>query len=741
MNNKKHPLSQTLVSLLATAAVGGFHGAASAQGFSIEEIVVTAQKREQSQQDVGISISAFGEDAIEKLGLGDMEQLAAAIPNLQALDEAAGLPSFRIRGVGLNEFQAGFDSPVGIHLDEVFLSKPFLASMGFFDVHRVEALKGPQGTVFGRNTTGGAVNYYSNRPSQEFEAGLKASYGRHQRFETEAFVSGPLSENLLGRVAVQAIDQQEGPYRNLFNGDQPGEMEQYQVRGQLNWQGEETDVLLSMHWGSKEAELTPYDNLFQTVPGGAPDTAPSTDPIARYTVNQDYFPTTDSEAVGASLRIEHETALGTLTSLTAYETFERDNREDSDNTPLATVNIDWYSDIDQFTQELRLGGSRDSWTYLVGVYYERDELTTVERTNASDLIGLQLGADHEITTDSLALFTSHEFSLSDNLSVILGARYTKEDNEIEGDTFAALPSALSHGDENRILELDRFDIPEVFGADPADIRRDRSDEDFNIKLGVNYFPSADQLLFASVSTGFRSGGFDLAFGATSLETFDPEDVTAWELGYKSSWWEDTLTLNASLFYTEVEDYQTNVNLAGELVPRRRNIGVLESQGLELEAVWQPNHHWRIQLSAGYTDAEIAEVNLDASGQPFSVDGVPLKGNQPVNTPELSLGAIVGYHRSLSDSIGLELVANYSWNDERYLEIQNADDHWVDSYHTLDLSASLVGEDGRWRVTAWGKNVTDEDYLRYINDVPAFGLFLAINAEPANYGVSFSYQFQ
>lgn len=489
MNVKKSAIAKVVQRTMATGLVGavsmiGGPLAHAEAGFSsIDEIMVTAQKREQSLQDVGISISAFGEEAIDKLGLGDMEQLAAAIPNLQATDAAAGLPSFRIRGIGLNEFQAGFDSPVGIHLDEVFLSKPFLASMGFFDVQRVEALKGPQGTVFGRNTTGGAVNYYSKRPTEEFEAGVKASYGRYDRIETEGHISGPLSDNLLGRISVQAIDQSDGPYKNLFNGDHLGEQEQYQVRGQLNWTLEDTDILVSAHYGKKESELTPYDNLFQSVPGGAPDTAPTTNPIARYTVNQDYFPTTDSEAAGLSLRIEHDLGFGTLTSLTGYETFERDNREDSDNTPIATINIDWYSDINQFTQELRLSGDKSDWNYLVGLYYERDELETVERANASDLIGLQLGADHDIETDSFAIFTNHEYAVNDKLSLILGARYTKEKNEIDGDSFAALPSAVASGIEDRIALADRFDIP-GFGADPADINQDRTDEDFNVKLGV-----------------------------------------------------------------------------------------------------------------------------------------------------------------------------------------------------------------------------------------------------------------
>ncbi len=341
----------------------------SANELVIEEVIVTAQKRVQSVQDVGIAISVMGADDVADRDLGEFDGLANAVPNLQALDEAAGLPSFRIRGIGLNEFQAAFDSPVGVHVDEVFLSKPMLGSMGFFDVDQVEVLKGPQGTVFGRNTVGGAVNYYSVAPTEEFDAGVKLGAGRYERVSGEAHVSGPLSDSLRGRLAVKVLDYgADGPYKNLFGNNDLGELEQQQIRGQLAWSGDSTDIAFAIEYGTKEGHLTPYDNLFQDTPGGLPDvTKQIRGPISRYTVNQDYFPTTDSESFGVNLRVDHETALGTITSLTALKNFERDNREDSDNTPIISTNIDWYSEIDQFTQEFRLTGERDNWIYLFGV--------------------------------------------------------------------------------------------------------------------------------------------------------------------------------------------------------------------------------------------------------------------------------------------------------------------------------------------------------------------------------------
>lgn len=708
-----------------------------AQG-TLEEVVVTAQKRSQSLQDVGISIAAFNRDDAKDQDLGNVDRLAAMVPNLQALDAAAGLPSFRIRGIGLNEFQAAFDSPVGVHMDEIFLSKPMMASMSFYDIERIEVLKGPQGTVFGRNTTGGAVNYYSVQPTEEFAAGILASYGNYDRLNSQAYISGPLSDTVRGRLSVDYLDHgDDGQYHNLYNNDDIGELKQEQIRGQLAWNNDQTSVLFASYYGSKNGDLVPYDNLFQEEPGGVPDvTKEIRNPISRTTLNQDYWPKTDSSQSGASFRIDHDLEIGTLTSLSGYKTFKRDNREDSDNTPIISTNIDWYSRINQFTQEFRLTGDRDRWHYLVGAYYENDDLETVETLAVTDLWELeltsfaQLGADHNVTTDSYALFTSHEYELTEKFSLIAGARYTKEKNKIKGQSFLTTTPIDPVGSEDVIPPEDRVVL--------VDADNNRSDNDTNFKLGLNYQHTDDVLVYLSASTGFRSGGYDLAFGSPSLETFEPEDVTSYELGAKSTLLDNTMTLNGALFYNEVQDYQSNVNLAGELVPRRRNIGTLETYGGEAEMNWQPDENWRFQLSGGYTHAEITDVAKDVDGNDFVIDGVPIKGNEPVNSPKWSFSALVNYVHPISPEMEMEFLTLANWNDERYLELENGDDHLVDSYYTVDASISLQSPDRAWRVSAWGKNLTDEDYLRYINDVPGFALFLTINAEPRTYGVSVEY---
>lgn len=713
---------------------------ASLGAAQLEEVVVTAQKRSQSLQDVALSVSAVAGENIDRLDLDNVTSLATMVPNLNAMDNAAGNPSFRIRGVGLNDFSAAFDSPVGIHLDETFLFKPVLASLGFFDVARVEALKGPQGTVFGRNTTGGAVNFYSHTPSDEFEAGVKLSYGRYQRFEGEAFVSGALSDQLNGRLAVQIKDyaDDEGPWLNLYDNKRLGQLEQQQLRGMLEWSDEQTKVLFTAEYGSKEGDLTPYDNLFQSQPGahsfaagveGQLDpTKIIREPKSRNVFNADYSQSTDSEIWGLRLRVDHELEIGSLTSLTSFKDFERENTEDSDNTPIRSVNIDWNSKLSSFSQELRLAGEAGKLTYLIGAYYEDDTTEIVELVDSRDFLGSYFGDDYQVDTRSWALFSNNEYALNDQLSLVFGLRYTEETVEINGEGYLAAADT-SIQSFSRVLPADRQFIASANGK--------RSDEDLNWKLGLNYYPSEDVLLYSSVSTGFRSGGFEMSFGGLALGntllTFAPEDVLAGDLGIKTTLLDGAMNLNAALFYTKVDDYQDNISQGSEVVPRRRNVGTLETQGLEVDLQWQLSDSLMVQWGLGYTDAEVTESD-------GVVDGVPLQGTTPVNTPEWSTSLLINHQLSLGDDLLLDSLISAQWQDERYLEPENSADHLVEAYHTIDASIALMPEDASWSLSLWGKNLTDEDYLLYINDVPAFLLFLPIRAEPRTFGISAEYNF-
>lgn len=711
----------------------------SAAGSNIlEEVIVKAQKRDQSLQDVGLTITAFDSKNITDQGLDSAYQLADAVPNLQAFDNAAGQTHFRIRGLGLNEFQVSFDSPVAINIDEVILSKPFMASMGAFDIQRIEVLKGPQGTVFGRNTTGGAVNYYTNEPTEEFEAGIRGGYANYDRSELDGYISGPLTKNLSGRLAFSGAyaGGNEGPYTNVYNNKKIGSKnDKRQIRAKIAWSNDITRIQAAAHYGVQKGEITPYDNLFQDIPGsafagGTTDiTKEIRDPVGRFTINSDHHPVRDNSAEGISLRLDHDFDWATFTSLTAYEYFERDQREDSDNTPVASTNIDWYSEIVQLSQEFRLSGERDKLNYLLGFYYENDDLSEIDTINLSFLESIgavafkTAGANYQQETDTWALFANIEYDLSDQVQLIVGARYTEEKNDYEGLSFVA--SGLP-GDE----PTNAVDPATYLAGTP--VNQSRKDTDFNVKLGINYYPAEDILLFSSYSTGFRSGGFDVGLVAEPLIVFEPESVSAFEAGMKTTLLEGSLNLNLSLFFTEVENYQENANLPTELTPRRRNVGTMETKGAEFDLTWRPDAHWLIRGALGYSDAEIVQSD-------FLIGDIPIEGNTPANSPEFSSSVQLSYLIPLGDDLEVELMSSWTWVDERYLEVENQADHLVSAYNKIDARIQLSSIEGNWQVSAWVKNLENEIHTTYINDVPGFGLFLPINSEPRTFGVNFEYK--
>ena len=696
-------------------------GSAQAEGASSAEIIVTANKREQSLQDVGITMDAFSSDQMAERGIVSVDSLATSLPGVESQDDVAGQAHYRIRGIGLNEFQATFDAPVGVHVDEVILGKPFLASMGFFDVDRVEVLRGPQGTVFGRNTTAGAINYYSRKPTEEFSGHATLTGANYRRVEFESAVSGGLGGNFSGRLAVQAVNQDKGEYFNLYDGKDVGGIEdKLRVRATLRWKNDATDAILSAHYGTHGGQLTPYDNLFQNTPGGPADVSKQIrNPIAREIVNQDYFPIRDNRASGINFKLAQDLGFATLTSITAYEYFERDQREDSDNTPTATVNIDWYSSDKQFSQELRLDGTIGMVDFLVGAYYYTDK---VENLDTIDVGPVRLGDDFLQKTRSFALFTNNDLHLTDQLSLTLGARWTTERISVKGASYVATGQGVGR--------LDRVDPATYLDAYLSD--RKRTDSDFNFRFGFNYQPSSDVTVYGSYSTGFRSGGFDVGF-YTPLIEFKPESVKAFELGARASMMDGAVRVNLAAFHTRVSDYQANANLPTELAPRRRNVGELTSKGLEGEISLRPAKGLLIEASGAYNDVEITKST-------FLIGTIPILGNTEANTPKYSTNLFVSYKAPVSDSLEWGVSGNWSWTDKRYLEIENQPDHLVPAYSLLDARLTLGHLDDKWSVSLWGKNLANKRYLRYLNDVPGFGLYLPINGDFRTYGLTFNYNF-
>lgn len=783
---KRNLLKQQLPAVIALAV----SSTSWSSGSIIEEIVVTAQKRSQSILDVGGTVNAMSSKEMKELGIYNPIDVGSFLPNTQ-VTYGFGQPSFSIRGQGLNEFGQNTDSPVAVHVDEVYLSKSFQLGMSLFDIERVESLKGPQGTLFGRNTTGGTVNFITKKPTEEFEAGVDFEYGRFDRSRVEAFASGPLSENLLGRLSGYTLQSSDGPTKNLFDGGELGEKDQFGVRAQLQWTAaSDTDVLFSFHYGEDNSDLLPFQNLgvvdanelsgflaargaafaaAEAVSPGTGAAAAAAIPIPfcsafldgtvrgsseecvdftgfhagednPFVVNQDNGASDqfgarrmgkDDKSQGGYVRVDHGVKGATFTSITAYDNYIRDTYEDSSADPLVGGHTMFYSDLDVFTQELRLTSSDDSsWTWLMGFFYEHDDQFSVFTYNPiaspDPVTGFILqSTEYDQSTDSISLFGHTEFQVSEEVQLVAGARYTWERKEIDGDTFIQLPFIAPVGDADRLRS--------PLGPANASVDDDRIDQNLSFKLGVNYTPAEDHLYYASVSTGFRSGGHsaNLAFSNADFNPYDPELISAYEIGFKSKLLDNSLQLTGSIFHYRNDDQQINADIAGAVLPQTTNSGSGRTVGAELEAWWVPLSGLDIKGGIGWLDAEYGE---------FQLNGVTSDGNEAVNAPEWTFNGLVRYKYEMSNGMSIIASTDFNYRSERYLESSNSPVSLMDSYWLVNARLALSSADEHWEVALWGKNIGDEQYVAYLNDVSNLGFVITTYGDPATYGVSLSLKY-
>ncbi len=743
--------------LCSTAFVAGVPALAqdAADTATGNEIVVTAQKRAQSVSDIGINITAFGEDELRRNQATDVNALASQLTSVVATT-SVNLPAFTVRGIGLNEFASNFDSPVAIHVDEVYKSKPFMATVPFFDIQRVEALKGPQGTLFGRNTTGGSVNYYTVEPQFETSGRMNFSADNYSRARIDGFFNHALSDDIALRGSYLVAQGKGGPYRNLLTGADHGAPNQLVGRLQMKWQGADTSLRLMGYAFRDKSELTPYKSpgIFNAdgticsqvfsgeirknraaclkygpfVPGPNPLGLRETQSIRE--LSADNPQGANNTAYGGYARLEHQAGAVSLTSITAFDYFERDQTDDPDNSPYPTANQNYYGKINQFSQELRAFAALGRLNLLVGGFYEHDSIKDVTSADlsANTLLGLppfapRLAATFSQKVRSIAGFTNAEYALTDTVTLIGGLRYTSDRTSIDALTYLGAndPTGRTH-----------IVTPVI----PVDTLVDRrTDNTTSFRAGLNWKPSREQLFYASVSRGFRSGGYSIPFGGV-ITTFDPEQLTAYEIGSKSRLLDRKLDLNVSAFFYDYKDLQTNVDdPSSPLVPITRNIGGSRTYGVEVDLSFRPDPSMMLRLGGSYLDARFR--NTDATIATY-VGPVPLNGKRPVNNPKWSGQGMV--EKTFPLSSDLELIANtdFRYVGERFLEATGQVFDRAPSYWVQNARVTLASKDGSWEVAAWGKNLWNKEYLTYINNVSFFRL--EIYGEPVSYGLSASFKF-
>lgn len=751
----------------------------------LEEVVVTAQKREQSIQDIGLSVTAVSAERIEDASVRDVVEIAALSPNVQ-VNYGLGNNFFNIRSLGLNEFVGNLDAPVAVHVDEVYQSKGFMTGMALFDTERVEVLRGPQGDLFGRNTTGGTINFFNYRPESEFGTGADISLGNYDTVHVEGYVTGPISDTMSFRVSGYRTKQGRGFYTNQLSGNAVAEAAGYDVKGneglvdegairtQLLYETDQTTLLLSLHYGEDNSELHPYEGVGKeifttddqgmrmnascpeyldgTVEGDTQNCVRSLDILFTetllpdlpgrfqpgetdpYTTQNNLLFTVDNETFGGFFRVDHQLKNAKFTSITAFEDFSRDQQEDSDGSPVDLVQVYWNNEFKQFTQELRLTSDFDhfDWNYVFGLFYEKDDLDnddylTVLATTASQ--ALNNYSRYQQTVEAFSIFAHVEAALSPTIRYIFGTRLTTEETEVVGGNYAG--TGLVEGQH----------IPMVVGtmltnaADAPGGNR-RSDDNLSFRFGLEVDLGQNALLFGNITTGFRSGGYSVAFATAQnqLVNLEPETITAVELGFKSQFAEDRVRINGALYHYEIEDAHIDVDVAATPVPITVNAESTTTYGGELETVVLIANALELTNSLGWTNSKITRI-----GEQTVNLGVDLQGNRRAFSPELTYTGQLRYSLR-REAVHLVASVDYSWRSNQYLELNNQPSNLIDPFWIVNAQVSLSAPDDKWKFSVWGKNITGTEYVVYLNDLPAFGWLLRGYAAPATYGITLGYQF-
>ncbi len=695
------------VSTLALVALEPSLAAAQAatqdQVTTIDEVIVTAQRREQAAQDVGIALSVMTGESLVQQGITNVNQLQNATPNLEVEPAfGGGAAQFRMRGVGFQDYASNNSPTVGVYVNEVAYPVPVMTQGLIFDVDRVEVLRGPQGTLYGRNTTGGAISFVTRRPTAEPAAGLIAEWGTHELFRAEGYVSGPLADTLGGRFAIST--EQGGAWQyHRDTGESIGDADRTGARALLAWDPSDSlSFLLDVHGGIDKSENQALYLLsdLHTRAGTGPVIPADVDrsrtgwgisPRFAAAIGRDLDskPGRDNASWGVSLNASKALAGLNLTSITSYETLDRSEYGDWDASPSVEADTFFGSDVSVFSQELRLASDNDSpLTWVAGFYYSQQDLNERYFSDFIDVYGTYAEVTYDQAVESWSLFGQAEYQFTDQLKAILGLRYEEETRELQGfgSAFGGATALPPTSVETKMTPLTG-------------------------KAALEFKPNDNLLIYGSASRGAKSGGFTTYnTGETSgIQPFNPEILWAYEVGFKGDP-SRALQLNGAAYFYDYTDQQVLSAVWGANGPVGRFTNAPSSHiyGAELEAILRPVTGLRISQSLSYKKGEYDEyeaMDVAASceaGQAVYTD----MANTPILFPAWSYSGSVSYDWVLS-GFDVTTEANYAYRDEHISWLGPKYD--VEAYWLANASVALSPQGANWSLTFWARNLFDQEY--------------------------------
>ncbi|MBM0106603.1 TonB-dependent receptor [Steroidobacter sp. S1-65] len=699
--------------LMSTASPGR---AQSAQP-ELEEVLVTAQRRGERLQDVPITVTVLDAEQVQHARVQQIGDVAIRTPGLSFDAYPASQPRVFIRGIGSSDRGAAGDPSAAVFLDEVYLGRPAAVAFDAFDVERIEVLKGPQGTLYGRNVVGGAINVLSRRADPSaFDAGAEVTVGNYRRLDGAAFVNSPLAD---GKAAIRASGSwrtHDGYVRNTFTGNRVEDQDTSSARLQLA--GQPTDNLrLSLAVdGTRDRAAGPAQHVLDLDDGA--------DEAVFWTVDRDRKHTAgatdgyqDRDTWGARVQVDWDVPFATLTYLGSHRDLDYSTGYDFDGGNAATNLIDIAGTNEEkshfYSNELRMSSlpsARVAW--VAGLYNfgsDTDRLDVLALNIAGDALD-EIYTQHA-TLDSYAAFGDVTWPLTDRLSVTGGVRYSRDEKLYRVSNTAG--AAIVRADE-------RFDVTV-----------ERSYDAMTYRVGASFNLADDHLLYFMVSRGFKSGGFQdtPSSAADAADDFAPEYATQYEIGQKSTFADGALVWNNTLFLLDYTDLQTR-RVLDNLAIVTDNAGEATIQGFETYVSWRAFAGARLTVSYAYTDATFDVFSPEP--------GVDYAGNRISRTPEHKVVVSPSYEWLLPHGATVSFAADYSHESKIFDDNSNTGPEFREPTHFVDARVIYTSVDERWSVSFWGKNLTDELTRTFQ------GTFLGANFgaynPPRTYGATFSWNY-
>ncbi|MAC32329.1 MAG: hypothetical protein CME38_01830 [Haliea sp.] len=704
----------------------------SAQNMALEEVVVTAQKRNQSLQDVPVAVSAFTNEALTDFGVSNTQSLQMVTPSLVYNNTGAeGSPY--LRGVGTRLASLGLESSVATYIDDRYVSRPAASLFELSDVERIEVLKGPQGTLYGRNATGGAIRVITMDPDDEFEGDVSLSVGNYNRMNLSGRVNIPITDTLAAQVS--GISSNRDGYADNLVPEGASELDDRDfqaTRAKVRWDiAPDAMMKLSVaYWnqddnnGNDRVAVGPSELSVGLSRGGITGTKPDEAATANNA-------TIEQDEISADLRFDVAFESFDFASITTYSDFDSESPTDGDGTSDVTLDATRAQDVQTYTQEFQLLSNGDGpLNWIVGMYYFYQEGDTFAIADINGGAATISNMDQYVETDAYSLFGQATYNFNDHWALTLGGRWNTEEKDVEQ---TLIPGTVPNG----------------VGTPPnIPFEDNESWDEFTPKATVEYRTDTS-LIYLTYAVGFKSGGFNYPAASPAAVPLGPEILDSIELGYKGDLMDDRLRLNGALFYYDYQDLQvtraaadttgSGISLTTENAADASVLGFeLDLTALVTEA---------LTLTAGVSVLDSEYKNYDASAK-IPREGVAgltdaffdADGESLLRASDFSGYVSANYEIDVQKG-RVPIVLTYSYKSEYDFDFVGSSETQAltqDDYGLLSLRVSYVPSSEKWRVAVWGNNLTDEEYFTEVA-ANAFGLWGSYG-EPRTYGVDLSYYF-